>query len=92
MLRHKRNKHGTTHPYPQSSDAYPPLRERYTRLERKMCKDCWFSKYNRVLLHYSVSMAAAAAEAVAYFPLSAAAAAVKEERRVLRDVFNMPRM
>ena len=41
-----------------------------------MCKDCWFSKYNRVLLHYSVSMAAAAAEAVAYFPLSAAAAAV----------------
>jgi GTPase SAR1 family protein len=30
MLRHKRNKHGTTHPYPQSSDAYPPLRERYT--------------------------------------------------------------
>ena len=24
MLRHKRNKHGTTHPYPQSSDAYPP--------------------------------------------------------------------
>ena len=38
-----------------------------------MCKDCWFSKYNRVLLHYSVSMAAAAAEA--YIPLSAAAAA-----------------
>ena len=30
MLRHKRNKHGTTHPYPQSSDAYPPLREGYT--------------------------------------------------------------
>jgi hypothetical protein len=29
MLRHKRNKHGTTHPYPQSSDAYPPLREGY---------------------------------------------------------------
>ena len=24
MLRHKRNKHGTTHPYPQSSDVYPP--------------------------------------------------------------------
>jgi hypothetical protein len=24
-----------------------------------MCKDCWFSKYNKVLLHYSVSMAAA---------------------------------
>jgi hypothetical protein len=24
MLRHKRNKHGTTRPYPQSSDAYPP--------------------------------------------------------------------
>ena len=36
------------------------------RLERKMCKDCWFSKYNRVLLHYS----AAAAAAVAYIPLS----------------------
>ena len=31
-----------------------------------MCKDCWFSKYNRVLLHYS----AAAAAAVAYIPLS----------------------
>jgi hypothetical protein len=30
MLRHKRNKHGTTHPYPQSSDAYPPLTEGYT--------------------------------------------------------------
>ena len=40
-----------------------------------MCKDCWFSKYNRVLLHYSVSMAAAAATVVAYIPLSAAAAA-----------------
>jgi hypothetical protein len=37
-----------------------------------MCKDCWFSKYNRVLLHYSVSMTAAAAAAVAYIPLSAA--------------------
>ena len=41
-----------------------------------MCKDCWFSKYNKVLLHYSVSMAAAAvAAAVPYIPLSAAAAA-----------------
>jgi hypothetical protein len=33
MLRHKGNKHGTTHPYPQSSGAYPPpppLREGYT--------------------------------------------------------------
>ena len=44
-----------------------------------MCKDCWFSKYNKVLLHYSVSMAAAgaaaAAAAVAYIPLSAAVAA-----------------
>ena len=29
MLRHERNKHGTTHPYPQSSDTYPPLREGY---------------------------------------------------------------
>ena len=36
-----------------------------------MCKDCWFSKYNKVLLHYSVSIAAAAA----YIHLSAAAAA-----------------
>jgi hypothetical protein len=35
-------------------------------------QDCWFSKYNRVLLHYSVSIAAAAATA-AYIPLSAAA-------------------
>jgi hypothetical protein len=34
--------------------------------------DYWFSKYNRVLLHYSVSIAAAAAT-VAYIPLSAAA-------------------
>jgi hypothetical protein len=33
--------------------------------------DYWFSKYNRVLLHYSVSIAAA----TAYIPLSAAAAA-----------------
>ena len=41
-----------------------------------MCKDCWFSKYNRVLLHYSVNMAAVAAAAVAHIPLSAAAAAV----------------
>ena len=39
-----------------------------------MCKDCWFSKYNRVLLHYSVSMTAAAAAAVSYIPLSTAAA------------------
>ena len=31
-----------------------------------MCKDCWFSKYNRVLLHYSVSIAAAAV----HIPLS----------------------
>ena len=36
-----------------------------------MCKDCWFSKYNKVLLHYSVSIAGAAV----YIPLSAAAAA-----------------
>ena len=34
--------------------------------------DYWFSKYNRVLLHYSVSINAAAA----YSPLSAAAVAV----------------
>ena len=37
-----------------------------------MCKDCWFSKYNKVLLHYSVCSVAAAV----YIPLSAAAAAV----------------
>ena len=36
-----------------------------------MCKDCWFSKYNKVLLHYSVCIVAAAV----YIPLSAAAAA-----------------
>ena len=30
-----------------------------------MYKDYWFSKYNRVLLHYSVSMAAAALEYMA---------------------------
>jgi hypothetical protein len=30
--------------------------------ERKMCKDYWFSKYNRIPLHYSVSMAAAATD------------------------------
>ena len=35
-------------------------------------QDYRFSKYNRVLLHYSVSIAAAAA-AVVYIPLSAAA-------------------
>ena len=47
-----------------------------------MCKDCWFTKYNKVLLHYSVSIAAAAAAYIhlsaavaAYIPLSAAAAA-----------------
>ena len=32
-----------------------------------MCKDCWFSKYDRVLLHHSVSIAAAAV----HIPLSA---------------------
>ena len=37
--------------------------------------DYWFSKYNRVLLHYSVSIASAAATA-AYIPMSAAAVAV----------------
>ena len=31
-----------------------------------MCKDCWFSKYNKVLFHYSVSIAAA----VVYIPVS----------------------
>jgi hypothetical protein len=37
---------------------------------QKKNPDYWFSKYNRVLLHYSVSIAAAAATA-AYIPLSA---------------------
>ena len=45
------------------------------RLEPKTKTDYWFSKYNRVLLYYSVSIAAAAATA-AYIHLSAAAAAV----------------
>ena len=45
------------------------------RLEPKTKTDSWFSKYNRVLLHYSVSINAAAATA-AYIPLSAAALAV----------------
>ena len=54
------------------------------RLEPKKKPNYWFSKYNRVLLHYSVSIDAAAAtaadltppvQAVAvYIPLSAAAA------------------
>jgi hypothetical protein len=42
------------------------------RLEPKAKTDYWFSKYNRVLLHYSVSIASAAATA-AYIPMSAAA-------------------
>ena len=29
LLRHKRNRHGTTQPYPQSSDAYPPSNRAY---------------------------------------------------------------
>ena len=37
--------------------------------------DYWFSKYNRVLLHYSVSINAAA-ETVAYIPLSSTTMAV----------------
>jgi hypothetical protein len=37
--------------------------------------DYWFSKYNRVLLHYSVSIAAAVAT-TAHIHLSAEAAAV----------------
>jgi hypothetical protein len=49
------------------------LTEEYgIRLEPQKNPDYWFSKYNRVLLHYSVSIAAAAAT-VAYIPLSAAA-------------------
>jgi len=27
MLRHKTNKHGITHPYPQSTHVYPPPQE-----------------------------------------------------------------
>ena len=30
MLRHKRNKYGTTQSYPQSSDVYPPITQAYT--------------------------------------------------------------
>jgi hypothetical protein len=37
-----------------------------------MCKDCWFSKYNKVFFHYSVSIAAAAV----YIPLSVAVVVV----------------
>jgi hypothetical protein len=44
------------------------------RLEPKTKTDYWFSKYNRVLLHYSVSINATAATA-AHIPLSAAAVA-----------------
>ena len=29
LLRHKRNRHETTQPYPQSSDAYPPSSQAY---------------------------------------------------------------
>jgi hypothetical protein len=56
--------------------------------------DYWFSKYNRVLLHYSVSIAAAAATtahihlsaeaAVVHIPLSAAAAAHSPRSAALR--------
>ena len=41
-------------------------RDRINR-EHKMCKDYWFSKYNRVLLHYPVSIAVV----VVYTSLSA---------------------
>ena len=59
MLRHKRNKHGTTHPYPQSSDAYPPSSQAYPPPQRValqhpftilLCgptsggKSCWINK------------------------------------------------
>ena len=56
-------------------------------------KDYWFSKYNRVLLHYSVSIAAAAATtahihlsaeaAAVYIPVSAAAAAYSPRSALL---------
>ena len=29
LLRHKRNRHETTQPYPQSSDEYPPSNQAY---------------------------------------------------------------
>ena len=29
LLRHERNRHKTTQPYPQSSDAYPPSSQAY---------------------------------------------------------------
>ena len=60
--------------------------------QKKM--DYWFSKYNRVLLHYSVRIAAAAAAtayihlsaeaAVVYIPVSAAAAANSPRSAALR--------
>jgi small-conductance mechanosensitive channel len=40
-----------------------------------MCKGYWFSKYNRVPLHYSVNMAAPAAAAAALGYMAAAATA-----------------
>ena len=42
-------------------------------IHKNRCKDCWFSKYNKVLLHYSVSIAVAAV----HIPLSAAEAVVE---------------
>ena len=44
-------------------------------MEPKTKTNYWFSKYNRVLLHYSESIAAAAATA-AHIPLSGEAAVV----------------
>jgi hypothetical protein len=83
MLRHKRNKHGTTHPYPQSSDAYPPLREGYA--PPPPLRDGYTPPppplregYTRRRRYIPLSVASAAyiplsaAAAVAYIPLSAA--------------------
>ena len=60
--------------------------------------DYWLSKYNRVLLHYSVSIAAAAARtahnhlsaeaAVVHIPLSAAAAAAHSPRSAALRLFS----
>ena len=60
-----------------------------------MCKDFWFSKYNRVLLHYSVSIAAAAvyiplsAAVAIYIPLSAAAAELYISLSVGLHIFSL---
>ena len=54
------------------------------RLEPKTKTNYWFSKYNRVLLHYSVSIDAAAATAADLTPSAQAAAAYSPRSAALR--------